>query len=220
MVDAGERLIMVGDMSVMGRPSMRLLKALAAISGVMHQEFAQRDGGSYGEFSKGSCVMSSLTAREFLHDIGYTRSEVRPVMAVMRAHRGDAELHSLGIGVTDQPDVARPGRWIGHMVVVVPEEGWLIDTTLYEAASRPVWAGAIGGMAAVPLMSERHYARNLPVLARFAVRNGDVTFDCLWLDNPTNKGWRGPDAQRRHWRTPVVRKMVDAYFQNEGEATR
>jgi hypothetical protein len=213
VMDEQARLIQVGDMSVMGAPSVKLLGALAAISEVLHPEFAKQDGGSYGEFSKDSCVLASLTVREFLYDIGYTRAEVRPVMTILRARRGGVELHSLGIGVTDQPDIERKGRWIGHMVAVIPEEGWLIDTTLFEAASRAAWKGAIGGMAAVALETEKLFTRNLPVLAQYAVRNGETTFQCLWMDNPTNKRWRGVgDANRRHWRTPVAKAMADAFY--------
>jgi hypothetical protein len=61
---------------------------------------------------------------------------------VMRSERGGDELWSLAIGVPGDPD--QLDKFSGHAAVIVPSEGILIDTTLYQAI-RPQWHGAVSG---------------------------------------------------------------------------
>jgi hypothetical protein len=61
---------------------------------------------------------------------------------VMRSERGGEELWSLAIGVPGDPD--QLDKFNGHAAVIVPSEGILIDTTLYQAI-RPQWHGAVSG---------------------------------------------------------------------------
>jgi hypothetical protein len=147
MEDETNRAMTIGDLKVVGRPSGKLMKALAVIATVLHQEYARQGALQHADMSKESCVLSSLTVREFLVAIGFTRAEIRPVCVKLWAMRGGNVLHALGIGVPGPED--KPGRWNGHMVVSIPEEGWIIDTTMYPC-DRQVWAGLWPGMIALP----------------------------------------------------------------------
>lgn len=213
--------MMLPDMMVSGTPPAKLAKALAVIADALHAEFeATRQIAP--DKSKESCVLSSATVREFLFRIGFRDVEVRPCFAFMRAFRGDTELHSMGIGqdgIDGERDPHRPGYWRGHMVAVVPSAGYLIDTTLFRAATRPAFAG-LPGMFAVPLLDlppdvGEVRIRNLRPLAFEKMQRPDdesVTLDLFWLDQPENRSWKaGPDYQRRDWRLRVAARLVERF---------
>src|SRR5436190_5914768 len=137
-------MIEFGDLSVMSRemPPAKLLKALAVIADRLHPVLAKG-----GFRTHDSCVLLSLAVRDFLQAIDFTDAVATPVTVVVREFKpGGEQGHSLGIGVPGDRAVA-PERWAGHMVVTLPKCGWLIDTTLYQAA-RPQWP-ELPGMVAV-----------------------------------------------------------------------
>lgn len=217
--------MILGDMMVAGTPPAKLLKALAVIADSLHDEFG-RHRLTAPDKTKESCVLASAAVREFLFRIGFVDVEIRPCFCFLRACRGDDELHSMGIGddeLTPVRDPQRPGYWRGHMVAVVPSAGYLIDTTLYRAATRPAFAG-LPGMFAVPLLDPADVAdariRNLPPLAFEQMKRPNdetETIDMFWLDQPQNRSWKdGPDYRRRDWRVAVARRLVQQFGQWDG----
>src|SRR5262245_28499054 len=106
--------VTVGDMYVVGSPPPKLMKALAVIADNLHPEFLRLPNIKAG-ISRESCVMCSLTVQEFMNRIGYRAACVASVACVMRATRGEAELHSLGMGAPQDQRQNTDKRWIGHM---------------------------------------------------------------------------------------------------------
>jgi hypothetical protein len=215
------------DMKVMGAPSLKLRNALEIIANHLHQEFAIAQWISDKDKSKESCVLCSLTVREFLVRIGFKDAHVRPVCLFLSGHKDGRTKKILKVG---DPDDKRclPSRWSGHMVVVIPSAAYMIDTTLYQA-NRPEWK-SLSGMAAVPLgaangsplsvkeiqgVSEAEDGALFPLKAISGVswaEDDSYGVTALWLDNPTNKSWRGGrDARMKNLRIPVVNKMIRAW---------
>lgn len=211
----------LGDMSVLpGHYPAKLLKALAVIADSLHPTFARQPWIKNPDKSKESCVLASLAVRDFLRAIGFA-ADVRPVMLIIRAFEGDRELHSAGIGVPDRifaeryPDLHLEGRWNGHLVAMLPRARIVIDTTLYEIATRKAWADIMPPMLAV--QHEKIDKRDQ--IGRFIVIAGTVARACdgrklvlTWLDRPDNTSWqrKGHDADR--WRRKaVVAALVERF---------
>jgi hypothetical protein len=197
--DTSMQMIPLGDMLVVGRPPARLLKALAVIADTLHPTFARQEWIKSPDRSKESCVLSSLAVRDFLHSIGII-AEVRPVMLVMLAMKGNETLHSLATGTPEQPDDDH--GWAGHLVVTVPgATEYLIDTTLYPTI-RPQWRGILSGMMAVPTC-RGFKVGDLSRISGFQVSDPadpEFIFEIVWADRPDNTRWkRGGDA-RQQWR--------------------
>ena len=205
----GIRSFTLGHMTVIGTPPAKLAKALAVIADTLHPAFEAQPRIIPG-ISKESCVLCSLTVRDFLRAIGFDRAVVAPVVTLMWATERGEQLHSLGIGVPDDP--REPGnRWIGHMVVVVA--GRLIDTTLYHTL-RPQWPD-LTGMISVPLAPTQHkpFAYGLKLIAGTDISEPgrDYNFCMAWLDNPTNRTYRSGGDYERERRLPVVHKLIEKF---------
>jgi len=197
--------ITFGDMLVSGSPPAKLIKAAAVIADTMHPEFERYDLNS-----KGACVLSSLAVRDFLFKIGFRSAEVVPVVFVIRAFKDGDLLHSLGIGDPSGKDKDLPGRWSGHMITRLPHEGFLLDTTLYQAA-RPQWP-ELPGMVLAPLAYVVEPVFGLDVIAGFHKKTDDARhLDGLWLEQPKNKGWRGAKDTLRRRRAPIVEAMIKRF---------
>lgn len=196
--------IRLGDLLVAGDPPAKLIKAAAAISQIMHRAYEERSLSS-----KTSCVLSSLTVRDFLFRIGFKNAEVESVVFALRAEQDGAELHSLGIGSLNGRGVDQPGRWNGHMVAVLSGE-WLIDTTLYQAV-RPQWP-ELPGMVLCPLVKADTRFYDLDLMAGFTITPDEKrSVRGMWLHQPLNKRWRdAPDASRRR-RQPIVGELVKGF---------
>lgn len=215
----------LGDMMVVGMPVPKLVKALAVLAEGLHQYYELVPAMKPGH-SKISCILCSLTARDFLFRIGFTDAEVTPVMFAIRAHKGEQFLHSLGIGDPDlklsRREVEKGKRatgWPGHLVVKLPRQGYLIDLTLYQAF-RQHWP-ELTGMMAVPLIEsgpdDRFYG--MPPISGLMIEEGDRTVDILWLDQPKNKFWRdAPDAMSKRRRVAVVDALVQMFGKWEDKA--
>lgn len=208
------RPLMLGDMEVIcDGPPPRLVQALAVIATHLHPTLDVSPLASPGK-SKESCILCSLVVRDFLFRGGFRDAELRPVVVVMQALDEDGGLiHSLGIGNPKGPSPKITGRWDGHAVVIA--EGWLIDTTLYQA-KRPAWP-ELPGMVAVPLVKPGRDLFGLPLLAGASAKGEDGSdIDMGWLDQPTNKKWRAaPDAQRVRQRRRVVDYLLDQFVLKE-----
>jgi hypothetical protein len=196
------------DLLVCGRPPLKLTKALAVISDMLHRTwtFDMLDGF---DISKRSCVLSSLTVRDFLFQSGIHDAVVEPVFTYMEARQDGVTIHNLGIGKPDEP-ASSPKHWAGHMVVVSREAGYLIDTTLYQA-QRPQWPD-LPNMIAAPLNGDGKVFGEFNALGGLQIPP-DVTgysFDLAWLHTPDNVEWkRAPDVENmRRKRKLVVEKMV------------
>jgi hypothetical protein len=200
------RMITLGDMTVLGQPPPKLAKALAVIAGTLHQEYAADPHMATPDKSKESCILCSLTVRDFLHNIGLIDAVVQPVALVVYATRAGEQLHSAGCGEPDAPQ--RDGRWNGHMVTVVNR--WLIDATIYQIAPRPAWPD-LGGMMALPLtdlkISRWHGMRGI---AGADMVDPDTDYCCSvrWYDARQNKRWRDAPDTKPIRRAVVVDTMV------------
>jgi hypothetical protein len=209
---ADARNLTLGDMTVVGEPPAKLLKALAVIADRLHPGFDLYSDCAPGK-SKESCVLCSLTVRDFLHLVGFEDARVRPVAVVLWADENGVRLHSAGIGTPEDKREVPADRWIGHLVVTC--RGFIIDTTLYQV-QRPAWPELTGMIALpiAPLEPQRIY--DLPLLAGIAAddEKRGYQFSIGWLDNPTNRVWlRGPDGRDRNRRVPVVQRLVDRFGQ-------
>lgn len=203
----------LGDMLVSGAPRPKLLKALAVVAEYLHPLYNQ-EPRIIKDISKESCVLCSLTVRDFLFKIGFPDAEVRPVFFAVRAYKGTEELHSLGIGNPDLRVQGDPERWQGHMVVHLPSDGFVIDTTLYQAM-RPHWE-QLPQMMATPL-NKIHKGWGLDSLASVHAVQDDYSLIVQWFDQPRNKSWKkAPDALKRR-REAVVRALVDRFGKWDGD---
>lgn len=197
----------LGDMLVMGKPSAKLIKALAVVARDLHPAIERIPNFTPG-ISKRSCILCSLVVRDFLQRIGI-EAIVAPVVVAIMATAGGKLIHSAGIGVPDTP--TRPRNWNGHMVVIAPRENYLIDTTLYQI-NRPAWE-ALPGMMATRIIEPRNKRMwGLDAITGVAASgDADYEFSLLWLANPTNRAWRnGPDATRERRRL-VVHKLAHTF---------
>jgi len=199
----------IGDMMTVGAVPPRLAKALAVISAMMHQSFDFNPRIETG-WSRKSCVLASLTVRDFLNAIGCDNVRVRPVVTVMVAERDGKRLHSLGIGTGEAGP--RDKHWDGHLIVTA--DAFVVDTTLFYAR-RDAWP-LMPGMVALPIQRDRRAPMfGLKPIAGLSLCDPDdkYEFSMVWLDNPANRGWEvGPDATHNiDLRTPVVAAMLGKF---------
>jgi hypothetical protein len=200
-------MIRLGDMTVIGKPPAKLAKALAVIADTLHPSF-NANPRIKPDWSKRSCVMCSLTVREFLTAIGFADATVMPVRAILWARLNGKDVHSLGIGLPPTTHKIARGDWAGHMIVTAA--GYLIDTTLYQAV-RPQWLD-LTGMAALPLAEDRtRKVMEMPLVAGAVLLDSEspgYEFNIAWGACP-NPSWRnGPDARDRDRRVPSVQAMM------------
>lgn len=208
--------MLLGEMLVVGKPPAKFIKALAAIAGVLHSSF---DEVVVPGRSKRSCVLCSLTVRDFLWRVGFKDARAVTVYTAIRADDKDGnEIHSVGVG--DHTDIPTMGpkpvdtdkSWSGHMVVEVPSAGYVVDTTLYQM-QRPAWP-FLQGMMAVPI--EREAGRqsfgldHLTGVEATDRASDGVRLRMWWLVQP-NERWRGGADAERGRREPVVRALVKAF---------
>jgi hypothetical protein len=223
--------IPLGDMTVCpGHYPAKLLKALAVIADRLHAEYGKQPWIANPDKSKESCVLASLAVRDFLRGIGFD-AEVRSVCAIMKAVDAcGRELHSAGVGASNKaygrkyPDREPDGRWNGHLVVVLPREKVLIDTTLFPLVDRPAWSDLMTGMIALPTQppsDERLYGLRLITGLNMINEDDGREFSIAWLDRPANVSWRrkGHDADR--WRRrAVVDTLIAAFAWDENKKAR
>lgn len=196
----------IQDMLVCGQPERQLKTALKTIALYLHPlwAFDHFDGS---EISKQSCVLCSLTARDFLFQCGFKDVKVTTVFTVMQALQDGEVTYSLGIGKPGEKPNG-PGRWPGHMVVEIPSIGLIVDTTLYQA-KRPQWPD-LPGMIATPT-NRTGTLFDHPVMAAISTaEDKGYQFSVWWLEVGGNDGWKGsPDAERhRRRRKQVVEKLL------------
>lgn len=206
--------MVLGEMEVFGTPPAKFIKALATIAAYLHDSFDE-ESWIKPEWSRRSCVLSSLAVRDFLWQIGFKDAAVASVLLMIRAYEGDKETHSLGIGVTDEPNTPTeiPGHWNGHLVVRVPSVGYIIDTTLYQAL-RPQWEGMFPMMAVPTETRDIGRIRGMTPLACLeTATDAETVVAAAWLHNPANKGWRGPgdNDTNKSRRATVIKKLVQRF---------
>src|SRR5687767_8210687 len=190
-------MIRLGDLLVHGEPPAKLLKALAVIADRLHPEF---DKVVIPGRSKESCVLCSLTVRDFLWKIGFRDAKAVPCRFIIRAFRPDgSEVHSLGIGGTGKVE---PNRWDGHMAVTVGET--LIDPALYQA-KRPAWPD-LPGMFAVP--TGKTWSHGDLLAGGTGLQPDGTTLEVAWGLRDDDRWRSAPDAVERHYRQPVVKALV------------
>ena len=199
------------DMIAHDKTPPKLLKALAVIADTMHQEFAIEPWIASPDKSKQSCILCSLTVRDFLHEIGFGDAVVRPCCFYIDAHRGKKQLHSLAIGhPEDRPK--EEWRWIGHMACVVPSAQTLIDTTLFQA-KREAWP-ELPGMAAVyyaPGVFQTEKYHGLSGIAGMLREEGDYWCRAVWFDKPSNDWRQAGDAKDTSRRKRIIALMAERF---------
>jgi hypothetical protein len=197
-----------------GRPPLNLMKAMAVIAEWLHPTFDvyYRDGDSLD-----SCILVAAVLRDFLFRVGFKDAEVRSVAFIIERRKGEEIVHNLAIGNPGTPD--SHARWNGHMVVVLPKTGWLIDATLYQA-KRGFWE-FLPGMVATPMHDFKRTVRGRKVLTAFLSKDDDDVIQGTWLDTPENNRWRTAPAiikggPRERARRAVADRLVH-YFQRNKE---
>lgn len=200
----------LGDLEVVQRPDgsyppLKLMKALAVIGNEMHDEFGKPIyRHSHKDKSKESCILSSLTVRDFLRQLGFWRARVAPVQVFITAERNGEIFHVVELG---SPEATGPG-WSGHMVVICA--GWLIDTTLFPVI-RPAWK-YMAGMLVVPLgVNNGGKIRGLETLAALQAEDEGVLTTVVWTDDPNNVSWRKAPDSARERRMAIVNVLMQRY---------
>jgi len=206
-----------GDMQVVGRPPAKFIKALATIASVLHPVF---DKIVIPGKSKESCVLCSLTVRDFLWKIGFKDARLVTVYTAIRAVDSDGvEIHSVGVGDHNGtvPTLDKRAlhdtatRWSGHMVVEVPGAGYIVDTTMYQMR-RPAWP-VLTGMMAVPIERDGTQSFGLDHLSAVKAKEPDGSMVSMWWLVQPNERWRGGPDTGKDRRAPVVKAMVQAFGQ-------
>jgi hypothetical protein len=195
--DQGLERLDLGELALLTPPrDGKFLVALGVIAQFLHEQFAAdpsiRPGASFE-----SCVLCSLTVVDYLRALGL---EARPLpcQLIIVAHDRDRVVHSLGLGVKQS---APAGRWAGHMAVEA--QGYLIDTTLYEVASREQWAGAVPVMIACPITWPAVPPMlDQEVIEALGLIDGDYMVQMVWTKSHDPEGWRNapdcaPDRRRQ-----------------------
>jgi len=203
--------MIIGDLLIVGEPPLRFIKALAAVAAALHPAF---DEIVTPGKSKESCVLCSLTVRDFLWKVGFKDARVVTVYTAIRAVGVDGvEIHSVGVGDHNGTVPTLDGRtlkdtrdrWSGHMVVEVPSAGYIVDTTMYQMM-RPAWP-MLTGMMATPIMRDGTQSYGLDHLATIGTTQPDGSTVALWWLLQPNGRWRAaPDAERDR-RAPVVKAL-------------
>lgn len=209
----------LSDFIPLDTPPPSLGAALHVIASEMHEAFAA-DATLKQDVSKRSCIMCSLTVRDFLSRIGFA-AEVRACLFTIEARTITGEfIHSLGIGTENwKLGKLKTGTgWNGHMVTLA--DGWLIDTTLFQAV-RPMWRQLPGMMAAEvikgdiePVQIPDVAGNKFPMrpLAAFSGRQEDGTrLRFQWLDQPRNRWWKDAPDTRPGRRRSVVEHLVSIH---------
>lgn len=195
------------DLLLCGEPPLEFTKAMAVVSATLHELWAQELRGS--EVSKISCVLSSITVRDFLFQAGFKDARVEPVFTYMAAYRHGEMIHNLGIGKPDESP-SQEGHWAGHMIAVIPSIEYIVDTTLYQAM-RPQWPDLPPMLATPTTQIDADYG-GFRALAGLQMPKEDegYMFEALWLHTPDNVKWRkAPDIEgMRLKRKRIVAKMV------------
>jgi hypothetical protein len=171
------------------KPPGKLAKAMAVIT-TIHDEYAVQPWVKHKDISKESCVLCALTVRDFLHRIGFKDARVRSVCAIIKAKRGEEELHSLGIGTPHDRRVL-PGKWAGHLVTTV--DGFLIDTTL-APWKRPQWPD-LSDMVVLEMFDEPNGhplppGQMWPIAGAHLDADDGSLIEMVYLDRPDNQSWK------------------------------
>ena len=202
----------LADITIIGTPPLALGAAFSVIADI-HEAFADHAPGLIPGISKRSCVMASLTVRDFLRMAGF-EAEVRACMFMAEAWDINGKVtHTLGVGTPDWREgkikrrrMSEVDGWKGHLVCITGE--WLIDSTLFQAR-RPTWP-QLPGMFALPINRLPNVYRGMDALATLMAgnpTNGDQV-RLTWLDQRRNRYWQTvPDAGFAR-RAPVVRHML------------
>lgn len=206
----------LGDMLVLGHARPRLLKALAVLSAHLHEALAGDHDKAMLGIVRGSCILSSLAARDFLFRVGFKDVTIRPAVAILQRETPDGNIvHALEIG-SPSMRFGREARdlgpgWTGHMVVTLPSERFLVDTTLYQA-KRDAWR-ELPGMMAIPIIQQEIVGEGgLNMISATTAETEDGgEFRICWLDQPRNRLWRDAKDAIRRRRENAVEIMVDRF---------
>ena len=205
----GERtFVTLGDMTVVDPAALpgRLLAALGIIGTEFHPAFDRQPWLREPGYSKQSCLLTSLTVRDFLREIGFADANVRSVAAVMRAEherpRGAFARHRRArFG-----QVPGAGRFAGHIVAVVPERAApdRHDALSGDPAAMARRAHRHDGGALRRAAIRRAHVRACAVCRRNdRRRRGRFAMTIVWLDRRDNKVWR-KGGDNEEWRRVAV----------------
>ncbi len=203
----------IADMLILPSANERFQAALSVVAKHLHSTWAF-DHFEGGEISKQSCVLASLTVKDFLFKCGFHDAKVTPVFTIMIARLHGKQIHSLGIGKPDEKPLSK-GSWPGHMVVEIPSQNVIVDTTLYPAM-RPHWP-ALPGMICTTINGDGSIMYDYPILTGIGLSKDESGYDfsVWWLRTEHNTSWKkAPDAiNLRRRRKQVVEKLFHHFKQ-------
>jgi hypothetical protein len=206
----------IGDLTLVGTWPLHLVKAMATAARVHDVYNGQPD--VLQNYSRETCLFTSLALRDFLVAVGYPDATVRGVTSLIRAEdKAGKEIWSVGIGVPGQPPI--DGKFNGHAICTIPSLGFFVDPTLYQAV-RKQWGGALTGMIAGPIFGISGVkVLDRPVLAHAAVELPDRTVEVFWADRPELNWKKDIDfavkTQRRRNISDELVRMFRAQQEND-----
>jgi hypothetical protein len=149
-----------------------------------------------------TCVLTSFALHDALRRLGYSSRLLRIEAAVFP---DDHKLSGTILGGWREPGrrrAAPPGKWWGHLAVVVDDE-WLLDPTLDQANKREWPRSMRVGPLAVRL-SKDFWAKHGSMLVR--TNNCGVRFS----PHPRQNGFaHAGDARPSHWK-PLADRILQA----------
>jgi hypothetical protein len=149
--------------------------------------------------SRSTCVLTSYALHDVLQRLGHNSRPLRIEAAVFP---DDRKLYGNILGRIDSDcrRAASPGKWWGHLAVLVEDE-WLLDPTLDQANKR-AWPRAIHvGPLAVQL-TENFWAERGSILVQ---TNGCTV---RFSPHPRQVGFaHAGDARPSHWR-PLAERIL------------
>jgi hypothetical protein len=190
---SGERVFRFGELTAIEAPPA-LQRAICAIA-YIHVEF---DKHATRGISRSSCIACATIVTQFLQKIGFDAVEASVANIAEDKKFGD----SVAIGIDMKPDRR---EWPGHLITIVRDHDYLIDTTLYHLY--PTWQGP-RGMVCGPLTKEEKTVNGMKVIASLS----NSEFRMVWTDRQDNIGWRKSSAARDHAvRSKVVAGLIERH---------
>jgi hypothetical protein len=118
------------------------------------------------------------------------------------------------------------GFW-GHLVVVLPQLGWMIDPTIYQLREQEKWQ-FVPNVIAVPLQSDPEWLEEVSACVGYKpgktvtsieFKEGDYCFRVVWFDDPENQAWQRNILSMEDRRQLIAdHNMIERF--NEGRVTR
>lgn len=157
-----------------------------------------------------SCVLSSVICRDFFRRIGFGDAKSRSVIFEARCYREGVLVRRAVAGHPDEAHryVQTEGRWFGHMCVLIPSLGVLVDMALLPMI-RPEWSSAVQRGVVLSLAKQPASSGHADFLAGISGPQADGSTIAVGWSSSNDTGWRGaPDLRRRRLLNEAVEYLV------------